>query len=267
MRKVDFINKVFGLTEAVVGNTIECDECDHNWKIEDGGDDLYICHECGHDNNPKTAGLGVIKRDGGGNINNNNSGQYSKVIESTINEGGRILRVFDFDDTLVKSTAFIYVKHKDGSESKLDPAQYAKYNSKTTDVFDFRDFNKLLNNPKVIGKNLKLLQRMLDNPNKKVTILTARKLAYPIKKFFKDNFGIDPYVVALGSNNPKDKSDWIENHIKKGYTDIAFMDDSSKNVRAVDKLKSKYPDVRIKTHLVREHIDAEVQKYVNKLIH
>ena len=180
---------------------------------------------------------------------------------------GRVLRVFDFDDTLVKSTAFIYVKHKDGSESKLDPAQYAKYNSKSTDVFDFRDFNKLLNNPKVIKKNLRLLQRMYNNPNKKVTILTARKLAYPIKKFFKDNFGIDPYVVALGSNNPKDKSDWIEKHIKKGYTDIAFMDDSSKNIKAVDKLKSKYPNIRIKTHLVREHIDDEVQKYVNKLIH
>ena len=166
----------------------------------------------------------------------------------TLNEGGRILRVFDFDDTLAKSTAFIYVKHKDGSESKLDPAQYAKYNSKSTDVFDFRDFNKLLNNPKVIQKNFKLLQRMLDNPNKKVTILTARKLAFPVRKFFKDEFGMDVYVVALGSNNPKDKSDWIEQHIKKGYTDIAFMDDSSKNIRAVDKLKSKYPDVRIKTH-------------------
>ena len=32
-------------------------------------------------------------------------------------------------------------------------------------------------------------------------------------------------------------------------------------------LKSKYPDVRIKTHLVKEHIDEEVQKYLNKLIH
>jgi hypothetical protein len=266
MRKVDFINKVFGLREAIVGNTIECDECDHNWKIEDGGNDLYICHECGHDNNPKTAGLGFFNRDGGGIINKNNSLQYSKVIESKINEGGRILRVFDFDDTIAKSTAFIYVKHKDGSESKLDPAQYAKYNSKTTDVFDFRDFNKLLNNPKVIKKNFKLLQRMLDNSNKKVTILTARKLAYPVTKFFKDQ-GMDVYVVALGSNNPKDKSDWIEKHIKKGYTDIAFMDDSSKNIRAVDKLKSKYPDIRIKTHLVREHIDEEVQKYIQKIIH
>jgi hypothetical protein len=38
--------------EAIVGDSIECDECDHSWKIEDGGDDLYICHECGNDNEP-----------------------------------------------------------------------------------------------------------------------------------------------------------------------------------------------------------------------
>ena len=37
---------------------------------------------------------------------------------------------------------------------------------------------------------------------------------------------------------------------------IAFMDDSSKYMRALEKLKSKYPDVRIKTHLVKEHIDV-----------
>ena len=108
---------------------------------------------------------------------------------------------------------------------------------------------------------------MLDTPSKKVTILTARKLAFPVRKFFKDEYGMDVYVVALGSNNPKDKADWIEKHIKKGYTDIAFMDDSSKNIRAVDMLKSKYPNIRIKTHLVREQIEEDVQKYVNKIIH
>ena len=179
---------------------------------------------------------------------------------------GKVLRVFDFDDTLATTVSYIYVKHKDGTESKLDPGEYAVYKSKRGDTFDFRDFNKMLNKPKLIKKNFNLLKQMLDNPSKKVTILTARALAFPIRKYFKD-MGLDVYVVALGSNNPKDKSDWIEKHIKKGYTDIAFMDDSSKNIRAVDKLKSKYPDVRIKTHLVKEHIDEEVQKYLNKLIH
>jgi hypothetical protein len=39
--------------EKVVGDSIVCDNCGWTWKIKDGGDDLYICHKCGHDNTPK----------------------------------------------------------------------------------------------------------------------------------------------------------------------------------------------------------------------
>jgi phosphopantetheine adenylyltransferase len=42
-----------GLEEAIVGKKIECDGCGWGWNIKDGGDDLYICHKCGHDNTPK----------------------------------------------------------------------------------------------------------------------------------------------------------------------------------------------------------------------
>ena len=41
------------VTEKVVGNKIVCDNCGWNWKISEGGDDLYICHKCGNDNTPK----------------------------------------------------------------------------------------------------------------------------------------------------------------------------------------------------------------------
>jgi len=41
------------LNEGIVGNKIECDNCGWSWNIKDGGDDLYICHKCGHDNNPQ----------------------------------------------------------------------------------------------------------------------------------------------------------------------------------------------------------------------
>ena len=42
-----------GLEEEVVGDKIECDNCDWSWDIKDGGDDLYTCHKCWHDNTPK----------------------------------------------------------------------------------------------------------------------------------------------------------------------------------------------------------------------
>jgi len=47
-----FRNWTDTLTEGVFGDRIVCDNCDWSWKIKDGGDDLYICHKCGHDNTP-----------------------------------------------------------------------------------------------------------------------------------------------------------------------------------------------------------------------
>ena len=41
------------LNELIAGNRIQCNNCDWSWKIIDGGDDLYMCHKCGHDNTPK----------------------------------------------------------------------------------------------------------------------------------------------------------------------------------------------------------------------
>ena len=41
------------LEEEVKGDSIVCDNCGWTWKIEDGGNDLYICHKCGHDNTPQ----------------------------------------------------------------------------------------------------------------------------------------------------------------------------------------------------------------------
>ena len=44
----DLIRKV--LREMVTKTKVICDECGWSWDIADGGDDLYICHKCGHDN-------------------------------------------------------------------------------------------------------------------------------------------------------------------------------------------------------------------------
>ena len=47
-----FRNWTDSLNEAIVGEKIECDNCGWSWNIVDGGDDLFICHKCGHDNEP-----------------------------------------------------------------------------------------------------------------------------------------------------------------------------------------------------------------------
>ena len=41
------------VNEEIQDDNIVCDDCGWTWKIADGGDDLFICHKCGHDNTPK----------------------------------------------------------------------------------------------------------------------------------------------------------------------------------------------------------------------
>jgi len=47
-----FRNWTDSLNETIVGDKIECDNCDWSWDISSGGDDLYTCHKCWHDNTP-----------------------------------------------------------------------------------------------------------------------------------------------------------------------------------------------------------------------
>jgi hypothetical protein len=39
--------------ELVTDTEVICDNCGWEWDIEDGGEDLYICHKCDHDNTPE----------------------------------------------------------------------------------------------------------------------------------------------------------------------------------------------------------------------
>ena len=141
------------------------------------------------------------------------------ALEKTkgLKEGGgeKKLRVFDFDDTLVHVDATIHVTHKDGTKSGLTPAQYAVYVPKEGDTFNFSEFSSVIKKAKPLESNIKDLIRSYNDPTEKTTILTARLLGYPVKKYLKDEFNIEPYVVGLGSSDPKDKSRWIESQIKK----------------------------------------------------
>ena len=158
------------------------------------------------------------------------------------------LKVFDFDDTLVKSNSKIYVTNK-GKKKTLSTGEYAVYKKKPGDEFDFSDFSKIIE-PKQIKAMFKVFQNIYKaSGNRRLTILTARAAYKPVRQFFKD-IGYDVYVIALSSSNPKDKSDWIETQIKKGYDDILFFDDSRKNIEAVKKLEKKYSDIKMTTRLV-----------------
>jgi FMN phosphatase YigB (HAD superfamily) len=163
--------------------------------------------------------------------------QEDMIARSLFTESTK-LRIFDFDDTLVKTTSFIYITNGD-TKLKLSPGEYAVYNEKPGDEYDFSDFSKV-KNPTEIKKMTNILRKVVKSSGGDgVYILTARSAYRPIKQYLKD-IGINTskiYVTALASNNPKDKADWIEDKIdNEGYDDIYFADDSQKNVEAAKKM-------------------------------
>jgi FMN phosphatase YigB (HAD superfamily) len=172
-------------------------------------------------------------------------------IARTLFTEDKKLRIFDFDDTLVKTNSFIYVTHRNGMKSKLTPGQYAKYEEKPGDEFDFKDFQQVTR-PQLIKGYVELLRRMVNSGgSREVYILTARAAERPVSQFIKD-LGINGVkVIALGDNNPEKKADWIEDRVKEGYDDVFFVDDSEKNIAAVRKRLKDYPNIKQKIQQVK----------------
>lgn len=150
------------------------------------------------------------------------------------------LRIFDFDDTLVKTRSFVYVKNNNKTK-KLTPGEYAIYEEKPGDEFDYSDF-EFVKKPKEIKQMTKVLKAILSKSGGSINILTARSKYKPIRKYLKDiNIDISRiYVIALASNDPADKVNWIKNKIEnESYNDIFFVDDSLKNINAAKEMLSK----------------------------
>jgi hypothetical protein len=102
-----FRNWTDTLTEGVLGDRIECDDCGWSWKIKDGGDDLYICHKCGHDNTPTPLNEGRYDK-----ITNTISSKIFNQWREDINNGAKASRLeqtFPFGDEEISIDANISV--------------------------------------------------------------------------------------------------------------------------------------------------------------
>jgi hypothetical protein len=162
---------------------------------------------------------------------------------------GKTLFVSDFDDTLAQTDARVFVI-RNGKRIPMSPEQYAVYQERPGDKFDFSEFNEL-KNPRPIIRFSKLLRAaVLDKKADKVVVLTARGHTRPVAQFLK-MIGIKTGVsiAALGSSDPQKKADYIDKHIQRdGYDRVAFVDDSPKNIEAVRALQKKHPKVKILAH-------------------
>jgi hypothetical protein len=166
----------------------------------------------------------------------------------------KTLFVSDFDDTLAQTDAKIIITKPSGEVVEMDPPDYAVYTPEPGDKFDFSEFEQL-KNPKPIRRFVKLLKAAIaDKRVDKVAILTARGHTRPVAQFLK-MMGITSGVsiAAIGSSDPQRKANYIEKHIQSGFTRVAFIDDSPKNVAAVQGLRGKYPEAKLLIHQAKEH--------------
>lgn len=162
------------------------------------------------------------------------------------------LRIFDFDDTLVITDAKIYVKNLETGDSfVLSPGEFAVYEKKTGDEFDFSDFQKLIN-PRAITWTGKIIRNIYNKYGPAgFVILSARTSAVPIHQFLDDAGMPGIEIVALNNADPNAKAqkvdEWI---IQKDLDVVEFFDDSHKNIAAVKALSKKHPGVKIIGRLV-----------------
>jgi len=164
------------------------------------------------------------------------------------------LRIFDFDDTLVKTDSTVKVTSPAGETKEYTPAEFSKHKIDEKNKYDFSDFNKVIN-PREIKKVTNILRNVLGAEGERdVIILTARdpESQSAIEDYL-EQIGINPgslNIVLLANPDPAAKANWVENKIVDGATDILFLDDSGKNIKAVNALGKQYPDVKIDARMV-----------------
>lgn len=176
---------------------------------------------------------------------------YLKSLTSAGKEK-RKLRVFDFDDTLVKTQSKVGVNKANGTKLQLTPGEYAMYKKEPGDEMDYSHFQDLVQ-PEEIKWMTRVLRRVINkNGVNAAVILTARGSKKPVETFFR-LLGIPPIpIVALGDSDPQAKAQWVLYVIKKfNYDTVEFFDDSPRNVAAIEALGPMVPNTKIISRLIQ----------------
>lgn len=178
--------------------------------------------------------------------------QFGFTVNKTVSNK---IMLFDLDDTLIHTTAEIWVVKNGKQIHKLSNNEFNNYVLKPGESFDFVEFDdpNILANSK-FTKYWNTLKREY-NKGTHIGILTARSDCNMIREFFLNN-GIrikDELVIAI--NDPKiglkgsiqqKKSEAIGILAEAGYKLFIFFDDNEPNLRAAKQLESKY-NIKVQT--------------------
>lgn len=166
------------------------------------------------------------------------------------------LLIFDVDDTLIHTSAKIWVMKGGKRVKTLTNSEYNDYKLEQGEEFDYREFN----DPKILNKETftkywsTLKHEYRDGTH--ISILTARNDADMVRRFFLRNgidikaelvFAVgDPRLGLTGSVQEK-KAKVIRDLVALGYRTLVFFDDNEGNLKAAKELESELPGVKIHT--------------------
>ena len=164
----------------------------------------------------------------------------------------RKLWVFDFDDTLVKSDSRVFLTKADGSSVVLTPAQFAGCHLDPGDEFDFREFRVLINARAIPHTDALLREAYEEHGPDRIVVLSARSVPEPIEEYLAAVGLLGPTIVALAGADPQAKRAWLSGRLSVGDVDeLIFLDDSNRNVAAVELLRGDHPSVAFDIRFIR----------------
>lgn len=175
------------------------------------------------------------------------------------NKNLKRLYIFDFDDTLVKSNSRVFLRNKRlGYEEIMSPAKFAVYTQQPDDIFDFSEFDKVID-PFPFINNLKRFHYVISKRYDAI-VLTARDKPsrINIKNFLLEYDIIPTDIITLGNGNPLAKSNYISSLLSDGtYDYVEYYDDSIKNINAVENIKKRFPAVKFKLYHIVEGVPID----------
>ncbi len=175
-----------------------------------------------------------------------------------------VLSIFDFDDTLIRSTARVRVIHGDGTEEMLSSGEYAEYKPLPDDEFDYSEFDAYPPGAEPIDSTFGALNDAISQHGaQNIVILTARAADKPVRQYLQDQglTGID--VQAMGDADPRAKAQYVMNRLKQGDYDLVHVyEDNANNIRAIKRVVDD-SGVRFQSTLVAE---SRMKRSLKKII-
>ena len=187
------------------------------------------------------------------------------IIKLILEAAGKGLTIFDIDETLFHTKAYVQVKKNGKVVKQLDNIAYSQYKLKKGEELDFGQFknSKIFNTTSTPMANMiNKARAIIKNATKagsKVIFVTARA-DMDDKKLFIDTFkaqGIDMSKVYveragnLGIETGKIKAIVFRKYLdSKKYRRIRLFDDSMENLYALLSLRDDYPNITFEAYKV-----------------